>query len=168
MKEAPMTHDGCRCPVDLLYREKVWNPGRVPGEGGINSLRKTKEALPPIVSAAVDRVLERQALDPVLLDVRGLCGYTDYLLILGGRSPRQVRAVAEGVLRGLRQDGFRPYGQEGMDESRWVLLDYSDVVIHILLEELRDFYELESLWAEAPRKALVAAAPAMGASSSPS
>lgn len=118
-----------------------------------------------MVSAAVDRVLERQALSPVLLDVRGLCGYTDFLLILGGRSPRQVRAVAEGVLRGLREDGYRPFGQEGLDESRWVLLDYSDVVIHILLEDLRDFYELESLWAEAPRRDLLHGAPAAGASS---
>lgn len=129
-------------------------------------MRHTKEALPAVVTAAVERVLERQALTPVLLDVRGLCGYTDFLLILGGRSPRQVRAVAEGVLRGLREDGFRPYGQEGLDESRWVLLDFSDVVIHILLEDLRDFYELESLWAEAPRRELIAAAPAAGASSS--
>lgn len=98
--------------------------------------------------------MERQAISPVLMDVRGLCGYTDYLLILAGRSPRQVRGIAEGVLRGLREDGFRPFGQEGFDEARWVLLDYSDVVLHIFMEDLRDFYELESLWAEAPRWAL--------------
>lgn len=129
-------------------------------------MRNTSEGLPAVVEAAVGRVLERQAIDPVLLDVRGLCGYTDYLLILGGRSPRQVRAIAEAVLRGLREDGFRPYGQEGIDEARWVLLDYSDVVLHIFLEDLRDFYDLESLWADAPRQAVASPAEAAGASSS--
>ena len=107
--------------------------------------------LPAVVESAVNRATERQALSPTLLDVRGICGYTDYLLILSGRSSRQVRAIAEALLRGLREDGFRPYGQEGLDDARWVLLDYSDVVVHVFLEELRDFYELESLWAEAPR-----------------
>lgn len=106
---------------------------------------------PAVVVDALRWAQEKQALDPVLLDVRGICGYADYLLVAAGRSTRQVRAVADAILRGMRQDGHRSLGAEGMDEARWVLLDFGDVVIHVFLEELRDFYDLEGLWAEAPR-----------------
>ncbi len=104
-----------------------------------------------MVADATGWALEKNALDPVLLDVRGLCSYADFLLILGGRSVRQVRAVAESVRRGMRADGHRTLGSEGLDQGRWVLLDYGEVVVHIFLDELRDFYDLESLWVDAPR-----------------
>jgi ribosome-associated protein len=107
-----------------------------------------------VVLAAIRWALEKQALEPVLLDVRGLCSYTDYLLILGGRTSRQVKAVAEALLRGMRTEGYKPFGSEGLDESRWVLLDFGDVVIHVFQEDLREFYDLESLWVDAPRRDL--------------
>lgn len=114
---------------------------------------------PEVVEAAIRYALEKQAMDPVLLDVRGLCSYTDYLLILGGRSSRQVRAVAEAILRGMRKEGHKPYGQEGLDEARWVLLDFGEVVVHTFQENLRDFYDLESLWVDAPRRELRSSEP---------
>ena len=120
-------------------------------------MTENADGAPPVVESAIRWALEKQALDPVLMDVRGLCSYTDYLLVLGGRSSRQVRAVAEAILRGMRKDGYKPYGQEGLDEARWVLLDFGDVVIHTFHEDLRDFYDLEGLWAEAPRRQLRAA-----------
>ncbi|MFH2009060.1 MAG: ribosome silencing factor [bacterium] len=121
-----------------------------------------EKTLPPVVAAATGWALEKKALDPVLLDVRGLCAYADFLLVLGGRSTRQVKAVAESISRGMRQDGHRSLGQEGANEGRWVLLDYGEVVVHIFLEELREFYDLESLWVEAPRVPLAKAADAVG------
>jgi ribosome-associated protein len=117
------------------------------------TLSKPQE-LSPIAADAMGWALEKKAQDPALLDVRGLCSYADFLLILGGRSSRQVRAVAESIRRGMRSDGHRTLGAEGADEGRWVLLDYGEVVVHIFLEELRDFYDLESLWVEAPRVGL--------------
>lgn len=114
-------------------------------------MSKSQKKLPAIVADAMGWALEKKTLDPALLDVRGLCAYADFLLIGGGRSGRQVRAIAESIQRGMRADGHRPLGAEGTDEGRWVLLDYGEVVVHIFQDELRDFYDLESLWAEAPR-----------------
>ena len=117
----------------------------------MKNLSKSKVQLPAAVADAVGWALEKNSLDPVLLDVRGLCSYADFLLVLGGRSGRQVRAIAETIRRGMRNDGHRTLGSEGTDEGRWVLLDYGEVVVHVFLDELRDFYDLESLWVEAPR-----------------
>lgn len=114
-------------------------------------MSKPQQQLPTLVSDAAGWALERKTLDPALLDVTGLCSYTDFLLILGGKSGRQVRAIAESIQRGMRSDGHRPLGTEGANEGRWVLLDYGELVVHIFLDELRDFYDLESLWVDAPR-----------------
>ena len=110
--------------------------------------------MPAAVLAATKWALEKNAQDPVLLDVRGLCGYTDFILILGGRSARQVKAIGDALARGMRGEGYRTLGYEGTDDGRWVLLDYGEVVVHVFLDELRAFYDLESLWDEAPRVSL--------------
>lgn len=117
-------------------------------------MSKPQAKLPTIVADATGWALEKKAQEPVLLDVRGLCSYADFLLVLAGSSGRQVRAIAESIRRGMRSDGHRTLGAEGADEARWVLLDYGEVVVHIFLDELRDFYDLESLWVEAPRLSL--------------
>jgi ribosome-associated protein len=127
-------------------------------------LTSLEQGTPDVVQAAVRWALEKQALQPVLLNVQGLCTYTDFLLILGGRSTRQVAAVAESILQGMKQDGFRTIGTEGLDESRWVLMDYGELVVHVFLDELRDFYDLESLWIDARRIELDAWAAQAGAS----
>jgi ribosome-associated protein len=127
-------------------------------------LTSKEDGTPDVVEAAGRWALEKQALEPVLLDVRGLCSYTDYLLILGGRTARQVKAVAEAILRGMRSEGYKPFGSEGLDEARWVLLDFGDVVIHVFQEDLRDFYDLESLWVDAKRRELRSSGAAASAS----
>ncbi len=114
-------------------------------------MSKSKAELPTIVADAAGWALEKNALDPALLDVQGLCSYADFLLVLAGKSGRQVRAIAESIRRGMRADGHRTLGSEGADQARWVLLDYGEVVVHIFRDELRDFYDLESLWVEAKR-----------------
>lgn len=94
--------------------------------------------------------LEKKAYNVRLLEVKGLSSLTDYLLIASGRSDRQVQAIAEGVRLGLKQDhATAPLAVEGMNEGRWVLIDYGDVMVHVFQEPIRDFYDLDGLWSEA-------------------
>lgn len=95
--------------------------------------------------------LEKKALDVRVLEVRGLSSLTDYLLIASGRSDRQVQAVAEAVRVGLKKEhDVPPLAVEGMNEGRWVLIDYGDVMVHIFQQPVREFYDLDGLWSEAP------------------
>ena len=100
---------------------------------------------------ALEAALDRKGLEPVLLDVRALCSYTEYILLVSGRSDRQVDAIAEGVSHALRDEGRRPIGVEGTSSGQWALLDFGDVVIHVFHHPMRLHYDLESLWHEAPR-----------------
>ncbi len=99
---------------------------------------------------------DKKALDILILDVRGMTSYADYFVVASGESDRQVSAMAESVLTQLKEgeDGLRPIGHEGMETGQWVLLDYGEVVAHLFLDEVRAFYDLEGLWADAPREKL--------------
>jgi len=96
-------------------------------------------------------ISERKAVDPVLLEVGKLTSIADYFLIASGRSTRQVQAMTRHLVKRMREEGFRAYGVEGEQEGHWVLLDYGDIVIHLFYHPVREFYDLESLWIEAPR-----------------
>jgi ribosome-associated protein len=96
-------------------------------------------------------VRERKAVQPMLFEVGHLTSISDYFLIAGGNSNRQVQAIAKHVSRRMKEEGFRAYGIEGEQQGHWVLMDYSDVVIHVFYQPVRDFYDLEGLWSEAPR-----------------
>jgi ribosome-associated protein len=100
---------------------------------------------------AIRILTARKGLDVVALDVRKICSFADYFVIASGAAKRQVLALAGYVEEALAQDGVKPLGVEGIQEGVWVLLDYNDVVIHLFSEPLREFYNLEGLWAEAPR-----------------
>lgn len=101
-----------------------------------------------IVEAAVDK----KAVMPVLLDVSTFGTYTDFLLILSGRSDRHVGAVADGIQEGMAKGhGVRTLGTEGTASGTWVLLDFGGVVVHVFYHPLREHYDLESLWLDAPR-----------------
>lgn len=94
--------------------------------------------------------LEKKACNVRLLEVQGLSSLTDYLLIATGRSDRQVQSIAEGIRLGLKQDhATMPLAIEGMNEGRWILIDYGDVMVHVFQEPVREFYDLEGLWSEA-------------------
>ena len=95
--------------------------------------------------------LEKKALNPVLLELKGMNSFTDYFLLCSGKSDRQVQAIAQGIEEVLKKKGVRPLGQEGMAGGRWILMDYEDVIVHIFLEPIRSFYDLEGLWIDAPR-----------------
>jgi ribosome-associated protein len=95
--------------------------------------------------------LDKKAVEPLLLDVRELCSYCNYQLVLSGRSERQVEAIAEAISVGLKQQGVRPIGTEGTRGGAWQLLDFGDLVVHVFHHPTRDHYDLEGLWHEAPR-----------------
>ena len=100
---------------------------------------------------ALTLALDKKALEPVLLDVRSLCSFTNYQLLLSGRSDRQVDAIADGIEGGLKAEGIRVLSAEGARTGQWALLDYGDFVIHVFLHSAREHYDLEGLWNDAPR-----------------
>jgi len=103
----------------------------------------------PHVRRAVRYALERKATEVTLLDLRDISSATDFFVIATGRSDVQVRAIAEHIVDSAKRDGARPEHIEGLDQGRWVLLDYIDYVVHVFHPAVRDFYRLESLWGDA-------------------
>lgn len=120
-----------------------------------NDLPKTRAAgEPPMLSAAriaAEAALAKKAEDVVILDVRGLTSYADYFVLATGTSDRQVMAIADSIQEEMRKAGHRELGIEGYELGEWVLLDFGDVVAHVFDEEIRRLYDIEGLWAEAPR-----------------
>jgi ribosome-associated protein len=96
-------------------------------------------------------IRERKAIDPILFDVRELTSITDYFIVTSGSSSRQVQTIAKHISKRMKEEGFKVYGSEGEQQGQWVLVDYNDVVIHIFYQPVREFYDLEGLWVEAPR-----------------
>lgn len=103
------------------------------------------------VLLCVNASLEKKAQKLVILGVKGLSSFTDYFVILSGNSDRQVQAITEAIRDNLKKHGIIPLGVEGERNGQWVLMDYDDVVIHIFYHPVREFYDLERLWSEAPR-----------------
>ena len=93
--------------------------------------------------------LDTKAEELVILDVRGLTTFTEYFVIMNGRSTRHVQALAEAIEGKLRSKRVKASRAEGLQEGLWVLLDFDDVVVHIFYHEQRKFYDLEGLWADA-------------------
>ena len=100
---------------------------------------------------AARAALEKKGDDVLLLDLRGVSGYADFLVLVTGTNERQLEAIADGVEKELREAGHRLVGAEGQGGSRWLLLDFGDVVVHVFHEDERHHYDLEGLWADAPR-----------------
>lgn len=94
--------------------------------------------------------LEKKAYDLLLIEIGESSSIADYFLICTGRSDTQVQAIAHGIEQNLAQIGIRPRAVEGREQCHWILLDYADVIVHIFLEETREFYDLERLWARSP------------------
>jgi len=100
---------------------------------------------------ALALALEKKGLEPILLDVRQLCSFCNYQLVLSGRSDRQVDAIADAIEAGLKAEGMRPISTEGARSGQWALIDYGDFVVHVFLHSAREHYDLEGLWNDAPR-----------------
>ena len=96
---------------------------------------------------------DKKALEITELDLRSVLDYTDYFLVCSGNTSRQAKAIHDGILAGLkREHGMLPRRVEGSSGAGWILMDYLDVVVHVFTAEAREFYRLEQLWGEAPRK----------------
>ncbi len=93
--------------------------------------------------------LDAKAEDLIILDVRGVSSFTDYFVIMNGRSTRHVQGLAEAIEGELRSKRIKASRAEGLKEGMWVLLDFDDVVVHIFYHEQRKFYNLEGLWHDA-------------------
>lgn len=94
---------------------------------------------------------EKKAKDILLLEVKDLTDIADYFLLLSGVTERHVKTIYEHIEKEMKGNGIFPYSVEGAEEGRWVIIDYNDVVVHIFLERIRKFYDLESLWFEAKK-----------------
>lgn len=98
--------------------------------------------------------LEKKAYDLVVLDVRELTSIADYFILCSGRSDRQVQSIAQGLEENAIDEGFKLFAVEGMQRGHWALMDFSDVIVHVFYEPVREFYDLDGLWGHAPRATL--------------
>ena len=104
---------------------------------------------------AADYAGDVKAIDIVELDLRDVLGYTDYFVICSGGTDRQTKAIHDRIHAGMKkQHGILPRRVEGLREARWILMDYLDVIVHVFTPEAREYYRLEQLWGEAPRRAV--------------
>lgn len=117
--------------------------------------KKSASDLKTLVVAALK---DMKALDIKVLDVRELTDVADHMVIASGTSDRHLRSIAERVVEKCKQAGFRTHGIEGRGDSEWVLIDLSDIIVHVMLPRTREFYGLEKLWdVAAARRATVRA-----------
>jgi ribosome-associated protein len=98
--------------------------------------------------------LEKKACDLVVLDVREHTSIADYFILCSGRSDRQVQSIAQGLAEDCVEEGIKPFAVEGTQRGHWVLMDFSDVIVHIFYEPVRLFYDLDGLWGHAPKAKL--------------
>lgn len=93
-----------------------------------------------------------KAIDVISVNVRDAVSFADYIVVATGRSSRHVRALANQVLEAAQNAGFNSIGIEGYEHNEWILVDLGDVVVHLMQPALREYYELEKLWLDAPTK----------------
>jgi ribosome-associated protein len=100
---------------------------------------------------AIQAALDRKAVNMKVLEVGGLCSFTDFFLICSGTSTRHNQAICDAIAEHLKKAGMIPTHMEGYAQAEWILLDYLNFVVHIFIEPRRAFYDLERLWSKAPR-----------------
>jgi ribosome-associated protein len=107
----------------------------------------TPEQLAEVIAA---QAADKKAIDIVEIDLRGVSGYTDFFVVCSGNTDRQTKAIHDGIHKALKDEhGLLPRRVEGLGESRWILMDYLDVVVHVFTPDTRDYYRLEQLWGDA-------------------
>jgi ribosome-associated protein len=148
-KAAPARNAVARIPVRGARKSGV--KSRPPAEVRPPTPRRDLVEVQELAVAAMDAALDKKALGPVLIDVSAMASYTDFIGIVSGRSDRQVDAIAESICQAMKARGRHILGQEGTGSGRWTLLDFGSFVIHVFYHPVREFYDLESLWIDAPR-----------------
>lgn len=122
-------------------------------------LRPPEERVSPLQLAVTTALDDMKAANVRVLDVRGLTDIFDTMVIASGNSDRHVRSIAERVVEKAKAAGFRPLGTEGARDGEWVLVDLQDILVHVMLPRVREFYGLERLWEGGPALSAVAAPP---------
>ena len=108
--------------------------------------RKAAAAKGSLKTVILDALADMKALEVKVLDVRGITDIADFMVIASGTSDRHVRSVAQRVVEKTKAAGFRPHGVEGQQDSDWVLIDLHEMIVHVMLPRVREFYGLEKLW----------------------
>jgi ribosome silencing factor RsfS/YbeB/iojap len=124
-------------------KPKAAAPGKAGKSGNAG---KAGNAKPPLKTTVIDALADMKALDVRFLDVRGLTDIADFMVIASGTSDRHVRSVAQRVVEKAKEAGFRPHGVEGQQDADWVLIDLNEMIVHVMLPRVREFYGLEKLW----------------------
>lgn len=130
----PARKVGKSAPMKLTAKKKTPAPAKAA------ALRS------PVVDVVLRAMDEMKAVNVVTLDVRGVTDVADAMVIASGNSDRHVKSIADRVVEFAKKAGFRPMGVEGERDGEWVLVDLQDVIVHVMLPRVREFYRLESLW----------------------
>jgi ribosome-associated protein len=126
-------------------KKAVANP-KTPRKPKTAAPRKARNARPSLKTVVIDALADMKALEVKFLDVRGLTDIADFMVIASGTSDRHVRSVAQRVVEKAKEAGFRPHGVEGQQDGDWVLIDLNEMIVHVMLPRVREFYGLEKLW----------------------
>jgi ribosome-associated protein len=137
-------------------QEKALRGPAAPAKRAVPAAAALPDAARPTALAIAKAALDKKGEDVMVLDVRGLTSYADYFVVVTADSDRQASAIADHVEQTMKQQGVSKVGVEGYESGRWILVDYGDVVAHVMNRESRGFYDLEGLWADAPRFAVEA------------
>lgn len=129
-------------------KKKSAAPVELPETDGVTKRREAAQSLALKAAAAG---LEKKAERIEIIDVGEKVDYTDFLVLMSGRSDRQVKSVAEGILAAVEELGVRAQQVEGLSQGHWVLVDLGDVIVHVFLDEARSYYDLEGFWIDAKR-----------------
>jgi ribosome silencing factor RsfS/YbeB/iojap len=124
-------------PAATAKPAKAKAPAKVPAKA---------RAVPALERVVLDALADMKAVDVKALDVRGITDITDMMVVASGTSDRHVKSIADRVVQRCKEAGFRPFGIEGERDGEWVLLDLHDLVLHVMLPRVREFYALEKLW----------------------
>jgi len=127
-----------------VAKSKTTRAPRRPPKTGVSA--KSNSAKPSLKNVVIDALSDIKALEVKLLDVRGLTDIADFMVIASGTSDRHVRSAAQRVVEKAKEAGFRPHGVEGQQDGDWVLIDLSEIIVHVMLPRVREFYGLEKLW----------------------
>jgi ribosome-associated protein len=133
-------------PIKAKKTTSSPKPVRAVKPRAAKSAKPAKPVRPVLKNVVVDALADMKALDVKILDVRGLTDIADCMVIASGTSDRHVRSVAQRVVEKAKEAGYRPHGLEGEQDGDWVLIDLSEMIVHVMLPRVREFYGLEKLW----------------------
>lgn len=125
-------------PAQASRSTRAASPSRSPASSPCSA--------PTLLQTVTSALEDMKAVSAKVLDVRGLTDIADTLIVASGTSDRHVRSIADHVIEQAKRNGFRPLGTEGEREGEWVLVDLQDIVVHVMLPRVREFYGLERLW----------------------